>query len=271
MERLKRKPTQLLPRIGMPRLLFRLLSLGLLAAATGSAVWVWLQYQGPAVLPLRVVGIDGQLQHLRRGDLEAAVAAHVQEGFFTVDMQAVREAAEGLAWVRTVAVRRVWPDTLVLTVAEQTPLARWGDGGIITANGRLFFPRQGEISRALPRLDGPRDSAGEIAARYLAIRDRLDAAGLRIEAMGMDRRGAWSLHLRDAAGDALDVRLGRHEFDGRLQRLIRVYPVLRERRSGPLLMVDLRYANGLAVSRPEAAGALERQAWDAGPRGVQAA
>lgn len=247
MVRLIRKRAWRLPPIGLPRLLFWLASLVLLAGVTGSAVWAWLQYQGPAVLPLRVVGIDGELQHLRRADLEAAVAEHVREGFFTVDMRAVRQAAERLPWVEAVAVRRVWPDTLVLTVAEQTPLARWGDGGMITAGGALFFPRQGEIPRELPRLNGPEGSAGEMAARYLTVRGRLDGLGLQVESLAMDRRGAWSMRLREREGEQIDVRLGRHEFEARLRRLIRVYPLLRARRSAPLLTVDLRYANGLSV------------------------
>ncbi len=50
----------------------------------------------------------------------------IRGGFFSVDLQAVRSAVEGLPWVDRVSVKRLWPDRIEETVVVHEPLARWG-------------------------------------------------------------------------------------------------------------------------------------------------
>ena len=68
--------------------------------------------------------------------------------------------------------------------------------------------------------------------------------GLYIHRLVMDERGSLSLVLNN---DTL-IELGRENADERMQRLLDSWPKLANGERGEPLKVDLRYANGFAVS-----------------------
>jgi cell division protein FtsQ len=59
---------------------------------------------------------------------------------FSVDLEAVRERVEGLKWVRFATVQRLLPDTIVIKVAERTPVGLARIGGEI-----LQFDEEAEL------------------------------------------------------------------------------------------------------------------------------
>lgn len=215
--------------------LLLLLGGGLAAAVT------WLS--DPHVLPLKVVRIDGELRYLRRADIEAEVGREISGNFFTLDVNRVRQAAEHLPWVDWVSVRRIWPDTLKMTVHEQAPLARWGRQRLVNSRGQIFAPKASQLPRGLIRLSGPDTAVAEVVKRYLALQGRFDALGLRLASIGMDTRRAWTV----AFENGLSLDLGTEDTDRRLERFIRFFPVLSREAERRPLRIDLRYVNGFAV------------------------
>ncbi|MEW7983866.1 MAG: FtsQ-type POTRA domain-containing protein [gamma proteobacterium symbiont of Phacoides pectinatus] len=206
--------------------------------------WGVYQLGRPDVLPLRVVRIDGGLKHLDRSTLETAVGRVVTGNFFTVDVDAVRSAASSLAWVDRVSVRRVWPDTLLMRVVEQRPLARWGDGAMLNERGEIFRPAVEGVIEGLPLLAGPDETAAALARRYRQLSARFADLGLEVVRMDMDRRRALSVVFRQG----LALQVGSVDVVGRVDRFISAYPHLAKALvGGRLVRVDLRYANGLSV------------------------
>lgn len=245
-----------------------LLGLTLFGAMGGAAVWGVIQLRDPAVMPLTVVRIDGELRHLDRRDLEQAVGGAIRGNFFTVDVEQVREAAHALPWVDEVSVRRVWPGTLKMHVTEQVPLARWGAQALVNGRGEVFQPPASELPDGLPVLSGPDGSGMEVVAEYLKLRAELSVLGLQVVQLSTDARGGW--WLRDQGG--MEVQFGTRDQAQRLARFIRVYPRLLDESPRPLVSVDLRYTNGIAVVRgdlPPAqdADAVEPSAQNGSTRG----
>jgi len=199
--------------------------------------------QDPRHLPLRQVQILGEFTHLRRRALEERVAGVIDGGFFTVDMQAVRDAVRALPWVDSVSVRRVWPDTLALEVHEQRPLARWGAKALVNARGEVFRPAPEALPEGLVQLFGPPGSAARVVSLYRRSHRRLERVGLRLRSLGQGRRHDWQLRFRDGLG----LSLGREGVSERLERFLHVWPLLREERGRRPAQVDLRYEHGLAV------------------------
>jgi len=107
----------------------------LLVLVGGGVVLGVMKLNDPKLLPLRVVRIEGELRHLQRLELEQAVADLSIGGFLTVDVGAIRDKAQALAWVDKLSVRRVWPDSLQIWVVEQVPLARWGGACHVKCKG----------------------------------------------------------------------------------------------------------------------------------------
>ncbi|MGD8310692.1 MAG: cell division protein FtsQ/DivIB, partial [Chromatiales bacterium] len=208
-------------------------------------------------LPLRVVQIEGELRYVDRIDLERAVAEVARGGFFSVDVGAVRSAAEALAWVETAKVRRLWPDTLRVIVEEQRPLGRWTKGRLVNLRGDVFEPGDREPPD-LPQLEGPEGSARRVVDTYRAMEARLQPLRMGLARLTLTERQAWSANLSDGT----EVLFGTEHLGARLEKLLRAYPVLlRDETAGAVDRVDLRYAHGLAVSRtpPEGESVARRR------------
>ncbi|MES9880200.1 MAG: cell division protein FtsQ/DivIB [Sedimenticola sp.] len=219
------------------------LALVLFAAMGAGAVWGTAVLQDPSVLPLKVVRIDGDFKHLKRSDLEHIIGGVMQGNFFTVDLEAVRDAALSLPWVEQVTVRRIWPGTLKLWVDEQTPLGRWGEQRLVNYHGVVFRPKPEEIPLGLPQLSGADEDAGEVVARYLEMVQQISTLPLTIERAGMDDRRSWTLTF----DQGLIVHLGSRQREKRMAQFVRLYHQLAAMDGKQLKVMDLRYTNGVAV------------------------
>ena len=75
------------------------------------------------------------------------------------------------------------------------------------------------------------------------MRGKLADAGLTLERLELDERGAWLLTL----GGGQEVRLGRRDIDERLYRFFDVVAPALAADLKRVAYVDLRYTNGFAV------------------------
>jgi cell division protein FtsQ len=222
------------------RTLSGLLLLLVLAITLMSGVQ-WLS--DPYRFPLSVVKVTGDFRYLQKQQLQAAVAPHAQGGFFTVDVVAVRSAAEALPWVYKASVQRIWPATLHLRVEEQQPIAHWGEQGFLNRFGEPFFPEQAGVGGDLPWLAGPEGQELRVLENYQRIAKTLARIGVRSARLELDNRRAW--HLQLASGVRLE--LGRADAWKRLQRFVVAYPSVFAGRLAELQRVDLRYSNGFSA------------------------
>ena len=198
----------------------------------------------PRHLPLRAIRVTGDLRHLDRGELEAVVAGAIDGNFFTVDMAAIRTRVRQLPWVDQVSIRRAWPETLIMQVTEQVPLARWGKSALVNARGEVFAPESSSRVKGLAQLYGPPGSAPRVVEFYGLARARLQAAGLQVGRLGLDGRRDWVLELRGG----IRLALGQDGEVERLDRFLGAYPQLVKDAEREPAQVDLRYAQGFAVS-----------------------
>ncbi len=179
----------------------------------------------------------------RPGQIEKAVAPFTQAGFMSADLDAIQRAVEALPWVEHARIQRRWPNSLHVTVVEQTAAARWGDSGLLNTRGELFVRSAAHVPAELPRLSGPEGTESEVAQRYLSIQGRMLEAGMRIAALRLDERGAWEMDL----DSGVTVRLGRREVDERIDRFIHTASQVISHRMNEITYVDMRYSNGFAI------------------------
>ncbi|MBA2408297.1 MAG: FtsQ-type POTRA domain-containing protein [Gammaproteobacteria bacterium] len=211
-----------------------------------------------AVLVLLVIGIHKLRQpdvlpiaHVRfeHGVKESAVlrkivGAQVTGNFFTVNLRAIERALTRPRWIESASVRREWPDTLSIRVSSYEPVARWGVDALLSGDGHVFRPRDGEASENLPVLHGPAGRTTYLLHAYRRVARTLSSAGLTAGALVQDQRRAWHLLL----GADIPVELGRGDPLARVTRLARVYPEALASRAASIKSIDLRYTNGLAVA-----------------------
>jgi len=211
--------------------------MAVLALCFGALYWVLL----PQHFPLTRVDLKGDFEKTSKAELEAALP-RISGNFFAADLAEVRASVERLPWVRHVAVRRVWPGRLEISIEEHVALARWGDDALVNTFGERFV---GKTQEALPTFIGPAGTQAEVARRYARFSTIVAPLGTRIERVALSARHAWQLRL----ANGLHLALGRDadQAENRLRRFVEVYPTVKNKNE----YVDLRYPNGFAVRVPD--------------------
>jgi cell division protein FtsQ len=242
-----------MPTLDMPRIEFDLgRALGIGAAAL-MALGIYALGQNLLELPVQRLVVAGTAQRVTKLEIEAVTAPAVDGSFVSVDLNEVRRLVETIDWVDSVSVERDWPGTIRISYSEHRAAARWGESGLLDTSGELFVEDAGPEYGELPRLDGPMGSHHRVATRYIEIRDRLTRAGLTLDVLSMDARGAFTIGLIGG----IKVRIGRDDIDGRIDRFFAVAVPALARDLERAQYVDMRYPSGFAVgwrdAEPEAA------------------
>jgi cell division protein FtsQ len=192
------------------------------------------------IFPLRDIQVTGEVAHVTHEQVEAVVTREIRGNFFTVDLVQARKAFEKLPWVRTVNVRRQWPDRLEFSVEEHRPLARWGTTALVSAQGEVF---EAAINTTLPILQGPDGTAPEVVSHYQDFERAIEPTGRHIVRIALSARRAWVLIL----DDGMVLELGRDYLESRLAGFVASYESTVARLPQRPNYVDLRYTNGFAV------------------------
>lgn len=243
---------------GGPRLDLRLPAVRRAASVAGvllAAVGVVLILRFALDQPVERVSVSGRFQRVQALDVEKAVRHAVAgQGMAGVDLGRVAAAVEEIPWVDRASVARSWPRALSVQVVEHMPVARWGEGGLVNDRGELFVHDARHVPAELPELVGPEGAQVLMTERYLAASPRLIGAGMRLERLTLDARGAWEMVL----DNGVTVRLGREQVDERFERFMRSAARTVTAHAGEIAYVDLRYANGFAVGWRSASGGVRR-------------
>lgn len=205
-------------------------------------------------VPIRAVQIHGQIHHVTREELQALVTPFTLWGWLRLPVERLSRRLEELHWVASAQVRRQWPLEVSIVITERRPVARWGRDALLDESGEAFDPG-GPINRTLPLLLGPEGTEKEMLDRYRAFSVRLAVRSLAVDELRLDRRGAWSLDLRDGP----QLRLGADSIDLRLERALFALDALAGERGAEIAYLDLRYPNGFAVARGNLANAARKQ------------
>src|SRR5688572_3940498 len=165
------------------------------AAATLMVLYAalhWAMHQ--PVFAMQELHVGGGAKHVTIDQVEAIVKRDMHGTFFTLDLPAVRASFEKLPWVRTVTLRRQWPDRLEVAVEEHTPFARWGSFALVNDHGEVF---EAAYDGDLPVFEGPKGSAKEIKVRYRLFRQSLSEIGRTPVRVQLSDRRAWRLQLEN--------------------------------------------------------------------------
>jgi cell division protein FtsQ len=129
-----------------------------------------------------------------------------------------------------------------VTVVEHEPMAYWGDSGVVSVDGEVFYPT------TLPKgdwvqLEGPDAMAKDLTELLKLYQEQLLQKNMMIEQMMLSQRGAINLVL----ADGLEVRLGNVHVEERIERFMQYIDSVKQQKEATLAYVDLRYQNGMAA------------------------
>jgi cell division protein FtsQ len=189
------------------------------------------------------IEISGPFQRVTALHIEAAISEEIDAGFVGADIDQIQEQIVALPWIDQARVARRWPSRISITVTEQVPAAVWGDSGLLNTRGELFVTEARHVPAELPRLSGPDLRSGEVAARYLSVREQLIPVGLDVRRVHLDARGSWEMTL----GNGIEVRLGRKAVADRTDLFLDIVTDIITGRAKDIEYVDMRYGNGFTI------------------------
>lgn len=204
---------------------------------------LWQFIDDPKRMPIDVIVVDGELQHVSQARLQEKVMQAVEGSFFSVNVNKVKKAARFVPWVADVQVRKIWPDTLSLTVEEHKAYAKFNNSQLINAQGKSFSPDKSSFPKQLANLVGKEADLSRLWATYVNMQSQLTPHKKRIVRIELNERGAWNFSL----ADGVEVQLGSNDVDQRFKRFIKIYPQLSAQVNRQAAQLDMRYSNGLAV------------------------
>jgi len=197
----------------------------------------------PKILPIKQVEIAGEFTHLSPSELETSATDLIRGGFISVSVAAIKRELVQEEWISKVAVRRVWPDRLMIYITEHEPVALWGDNSLLSSEAVIFSPPQDSFPAALPALRGPQGSARAVLQKYLLLQQELAQLNLELEALTLTERRAWQFSMVNGPL----VLLGRKDLEGRFERFFDFAIPYQSDRLSRAASIDMRYTNGFAV------------------------
>lgn len=208
-------------------------------ALAGLVVFGLVQFTRLPVFQVRQVDISGT-QRVTSEQTRLVIADYVKGSLFDLNLDRIRAGFGKLPWVRAVDVRRVWPNRLVVRLEEHQPLARWNEDALLDTHGDVFMAA---TDMKLVRLAGPEGSNQQVRAEWQQFSRILSPLRRSVVNLTLDDRQSWQMVLDNGTR----IELGRQDMDARLSRWVRLMPQMQAWLPQPLVRVDLRYPQGIAV------------------------
>ena len=186
-----------------------------------------------------VVGVSAPSQQALIQHIKADTAS----GYFTTDLEQIRDHALGLSWVDRVVVSRAWPNAIVLRVTPRHAVARWGTGRYLSDDGVVFKPVQGFDHHNLPLLHGPNSQSRTMMTKYRDINQMFRPMDMRLKELYLTERMTWFMQF----DNGIRLIVDQDQTMGKLQRLSEIAKTDLGLVWDNIAGIDLRYRNGLAV------------------------
>lgn len=186
------------------------------------------------------VHVGGEFNAWSPASIQKYANVVVGQGFLSADISALRERLQTLALIRTVTVKKQWPDQIHVHITEALPIAIWNDTHLLSNLGKVSDIPKGFNTDHLIHMSGAKYQT-QLAVRYFTrLQKALSTHNILIKKLQVSAIGALDVEL----DNGWTVVLGRKHIGTRLQRLTQLINTLPQQR---IERVDLRYSKGASV------------------------
>lgn len=211
-------------------------------------LWAWTAIHNPRFFPIKQMVIKGHYHHVDTAALQSLLRPYLHTALFSLNSNTIQHELEALPWVETAIIHKSWLGKVTILLEEKVPIAFWGNNGLVTGQGEIFFSQKFHEEFDLPKIYSSANLMKESLGLLQQMQVMLNTIKLKINSLTLSERQAVMLELIPASGQGnIKVLLGQLETRARLQRFINVYPKVFEKRLGEVQYADMRYTNGMAV------------------------
>jgi len=188
---------------------------------------------------VRVYGIN----RVNQQEVEASLLPLVSHGFFTINLEDIKDRLLQMPWIADIFVRREWPDQIEITIVEKNPAADWNGKSLLSDNGEIFSPDPKTYPSKLPIFNGPEGQQIFMLKYFTQINRILNPLHATISELDLTPFLTWKLTLTNG----VTLQLGHKDVLERLDQFVKVYSKIVGERAADVDYIDLRYPNGVAV------------------------
>ena len=256
-----RQPEVSSPNISKLSVIFMLIIVGIVAV-----LYLTDRMYHPDKNRFTSVQIRGVLQGSDTDVIQNMVESNLHGNFFTADLDRLEKRISEIPWIPSVTMRRQWPSTLIIEVAETKPMARWGDRMWLNFTGDLIeIPRDFDDSYSshLPTLAGPEGETDTVWKAYRKWSNEFGSLGLTLKGLRLDNNRIWYLELSLGAllrnrsdtdsnsvadtDQAVHMTVEDEYSNAHILRFVRSLDQHLIDQFDEMQSVDLRYPNGFAI------------------------
>ena len=190
--------------------------------------------------PVEQVELEGEFRFWQAEELAQQLLWVKEQNFFSLDVHKVKTDIEQLALIKSVQVKKIWPDTLLVKFKEDIPVAVWNQETLLNPQGEELILSNNFDAKGLPKLFGPKKKTEQVMRQFQRFQSRLLSVDAAIVSLTMNAVGSWQVELENG----WMIRLGRQQLEQRLERLIELLKILPPEK---VAVVDLRYGKGAAI------------------------
>lgn len=205
--------------------------------------------------PISTVSVQGDFKYVTQQHVEALVAQKLTKTFLELDIVALKSHLENNAWIDHAVVSRQWPDTLLIKILEQQPIARWNSTGFLNLRGEIVNLSNKTPLDHLPLLSADDRYAEQVMQQYVLVTKLLGSYKFAPLVLELDNTLAWSLTI----SPEITIKLGRDEVLEKLQRLMVVMTGSLSGDIPRIRTIDIRYKQGFAIGWLKAANNERRE------------
>ena len=194
--------------------------------------------------PVTSISIEGSFQQVKSNQIEGVISEHLDKGFLNINIADIKKDILKIRWIDKVSIGKRWPGKLEINVFEHTPVARWGERGLLNDKGILFIEIE-NINHIpdLVYLFGPEGTSMEVAERYFYLRDHLIPLGMNVKRVFVSPRGAWEIKLYNG----ININFGREGLDDKVNIFIDIARNIISQQSDDIESIDMRYDSGFTI------------------------
>jgi len=217
----------------------------LILALSGLVAVTWLltQKSSPLYQPIENYELVAPLQQLSNNEVDQVITPYLGGSFWDISLDKIQAELTRLDWVESAKVRRKWPNLLYVEIAEQVPVARWNDNGLINGAGEVFFPNEITSFENLVMLVGSLDESTLILSQFIRLQDQLGELNMIVKKLSL-AENVWRIEVLDGP----EIIIDSDNFEAKVSRFIRAYSKLDKGLRNSARVYDLRYSNGFIVS-----------------------
>ncbi|SVD97008.1 uncharacterized protein METZ01_LOCUS449862, partial [marine metagenome] len=164
------------------------------------AVFLADQVLRPGYFTIESIHIEGSQYRVDPRTIERTAWRNVHGNYFSVNLNAIEEQLKEIPGVYAVAVRRVWPGALRISITESEGLAKWSELRPDASLGAERFVNlpPGRVLGQILELSGPAKQRQTVLNTYLQADQKLWPLGLEITTVNLTRAGDWRFQIRSS-------------------------------------------------------------------------